>query len=302
MKFELLPGKAIKIGTRHRGDSGDLEALAASIADVGLLQPIAVDRYYNLICGWRRLRAWYDILHRKEPIPAVVLDLESLLAGEFSENEFRKAFTKTERTAIGKALEAEAGGRRGKRTDKAPDSIATKLGENFPQVQGERNPRTRDLAAKVAGFKNPRTYEQAKRVVERGTPELQAAMDTGEVSVSGAAALAVQPAAEQNRVLAMPKDERRAALGRIRKTKADQELNDKRAHDVVLFRGLSDAVHLIAWFAVDPKETWAGISRVWATEFADDLGRAIDCLVRIRKAHPNEPLKPSLVQANRGVS
>ena len=38
---------------------------------------------------------------------AVILDLESLLAGEYAENEFRKEFAASERIAIGAALEAE---------------------------------------------------------------------------------------------------------------------------------------------------------------------------------------------------
>jgi len=40
---------------------------------------------------------------------------------------------------------------------------------------------TRDHAAQKAGFGNARTFEQAKKVIDKGTPELGAAMDQGEV-------------------------------------------------------------------------------------------------------------------------
>jgi ParB family chromosome partitioning protein len=284
MKFTLLPKKAIKIGTRHRSDEGDLDQLAASIADVGLLQPIATDEYYNLICGYRRARAWFEVLRREDPIPAVILNLKSILAGEFAENEFRKNFTKSERIAIGKALEEEAGKRQGKRTDKAADSTAIKLEENFPQVPGERRPQTRDIAAKVAGFQNPRTYEQAKKVVQSGTPELTTAMDKGEVSVSAAAKLASKPPAEQRRILAMPKDERRTALARASEIKAEHE----DTADMHLFMSFSRAIALIAAFTVDGPATWIGVNRHYIPDFPEKLEKAISCLLRIREANPND--------------
>ncbi len=36
----LVPISAIRVGERHRKDMGDIDALAASIENVGLLQPI----------------------------------------------------------------------------------------------------------------------------------------------------------------------------------------------------------------------------------------------------------------------
>jgi hypothetical protein len=82
-----------------------IEALAQNIREIGLLQPIGVDKYFTLICGARRLEAC-EILGWKE-IPCVVLDLKSIIAGEYAENEFRKQFTKSERAAIAKAVEDE---------------------------------------------------------------------------------------------------------------------------------------------------------------------------------------------------
>jgi ParB family chromosome partitioning protein len=47
----------IKIGQRHRKDLGDIAGLAASIAAIGLLNPITVDQDGRLLAGARRLAA-----------------------------------------------------------------------------------------------------------------------------------------------------------------------------------------------------------------------------------------------------
>ena len=50
----------IVIGERHRKDLGDLDALAASIGKLGLLQAIGVTKSNELVFGERRLRACAD--------------------------------------------------------------------------------------------------------------------------------------------------------------------------------------------------------------------------------------------------
>jgi ParB family transcriptional regulator, chromosome partitioning protein len=47
----------IIIGDRHRRDMGDIEGLAASISDVGLLHPIVIRQDGLLLAGRRRLEA-----------------------------------------------------------------------------------------------------------------------------------------------------------------------------------------------------------------------------------------------------
>ena len=47
--------ESIQVGHRHRADLGDIEALAASIQEHGLLQPITVTPEGVLVCGRRRL-------------------------------------------------------------------------------------------------------------------------------------------------------------------------------------------------------------------------------------------------------
>jgi ParB family chromosome partitioning protein len=53
-----LPLADIHVSTKRvRRDMGDIDSLAASMAIVGLLQPIVVTPEGLLICGERRLRA-----------------------------------------------------------------------------------------------------------------------------------------------------------------------------------------------------------------------------------------------------
>ncbi|PUB20863.1 ParB family chromosome partitioning protein [Promicromonospora sp. AC04] len=48
---------SIVVGDRHRQDLGDIDALATSIEQLGLLQPITVTPDMLLVCGYRRLIA-----------------------------------------------------------------------------------------------------------------------------------------------------------------------------------------------------------------------------------------------------
>ena len=52
-----MPISAIILGNRHRRDMGDIEGLAANIADLGLLHPIVVRPDGQWIAGERRLHA-----------------------------------------------------------------------------------------------------------------------------------------------------------------------------------------------------------------------------------------------------
>jgi len=54
---ELLDVTEIKVGDRGRKDVGDVMGLAASIEEIGLLNPIVIDDEKNLIAGYRRLMA-----------------------------------------------------------------------------------------------------------------------------------------------------------------------------------------------------------------------------------------------------
>lgn len=274
MKLEEIPVEKIKIGERYRTDPGDLEGLAANIHEMGLLVPIGVDSYYELIYGGRRLDACAGILGWKN-IPAVVLSLDDLLAGQYAENEFRKDFDASERIAIGEAIERkELRKQQGK-----------KLPDNTPEVSGVE---TRDLIAKRTGFRSSFSMRQARRVVKRGASELIVAMDQGKVSISAADAISSQPEEEQKKILQMPKNQQHEVVRRIRKTRANREADQQRARDLQLFRGLYDAVKFIAMFYEEPAETWAGLWRVSGYDFAEHLDKASEYLHRLQRTHPNE--------------
>jgi ParB family chromosome partitioning protein len=149
--------------------------------------------------------------------------VRSITAGEYAENEIRKDFTPSERVAIGKALEAEVGDRRGQRTHRqvlehvpepGPTSSSCPLVENVPQVKP--GVKTRDIVAKAAGFGNARTYEQAKKVVHQGAPDLVEAMDSGEVSISAAAVIAAEPRERQEQIVQLPGELRRQTVRELR--------------------------------------------------------------------------------------
>ena len=222
--------------------------------------------------------ACVDLLKWTE-IPAVVVDLKSILIGEYSENQFRKDFTPSERAAIGEAIEAELGKRK----------PGPKRGANAPQLPKGR---TVDIAAKMAGFGSRETYQRAKKVVDRGAPELVEAMDKGDISIDAAAAIASQPKEDQKRIVEMPREESAAVARQIRETKAEREKDEARARDLKLFIGLYNAVNFIADFTEPPRDTWEGLSRVSVTGFSEPVERALNFLDRLRREHPNATRKP----------
>lgn len=201
----------IKVGSRSRKDMGDLTPLADSIGQEGLLQPIGVTASLELVFGQRRLLAFREVLKRKT-ILARIVDVTSILAGEYAENEVRKDFSPSERVSIAKTIEAQIGNRQGQRTD-------GELRGKIPEVAPGR--RTREVAAEKAGFGNDKTYCQAAKVVEEGTPKLIRAMEEGRVSISAASILADANPEEQDAVLELDEKAVLQAAKEIRQRQAE---------------------------------------------------------------------------------
>lgn len=153
---------------RHRKDMGDIDALARSINDIGLLHPVVVTPNNVLIAGERRLRAAQQL--GWEEVPVHVVDLAEVALGELAENAVRKDFLPSEAVAIAEAVR---------------DLVATPVGrpsketvENFHNIPEGK---TRDKAAAFVGLSG-RTLEKAVAVVESGKPELVNLMDeTGSI-------------------------------------------------------------------------------------------------------------------------
>lgn len=97
--MQSIPIEAIVIGERRRQDNGDVQGLADSIAQYGLLHPPVVDAEMRLVAGGRRLAAckalgWKFIEVRSL---GTLTDAE-LREIELEENLRRKDLTPTERS------------------------------------------------------------------------------------------------------------------------------------------------------------------------------------------------------------
>jgi ParB family chromosome partitioning protein len=157
------------VGERFRKELGDIEALAQSIKELGLLQPIAVDENGKLVAGHRRLEAC-RILGWTE-IPCHVVNLEEIVKGEYSENTQRKDFTPSEIVAIKRALEPELreqAKERMMRGTPAADSAEGVTTERIGALVGV----SRDTLAKAetiveAAEKEPEKYEAVREAVDR---------------------------------------------------------------------------------------------------------------------------------------
>ncbi len=212
-----MPINEIEVGERHRQDMGDLKALAGSIEEQGLLQPIGITEDRQLVFGARRLRACKDILGWTE-ISVRVVNVKSIVEGELHENVVRKDFTPSERVAIAETIRAQLGDRQGQRTDRQT------LPQNIADVS--RGTETREIAAKQAGFGNRTTYEQAKAVIETAEPEVVAAMDRGDLSISAAAQVAKQPSKKQRHIAGVSEKDKREARQMVRDMKNPEPMSD----------------------------------------------------------------------------
>ena len=216
-----MPVDRIRIANRFRKDMGALDELQASIEALGLLHPILVTKDDRLIDGERRVRA-YQALGR-DVIPTRMVDVPSLLRAEHDANELAKAFTVSERVAIGQALEAEikAHGERRGRPKEGENPLLLPPEKNRLDLDGfPKGKRTDEIAAEQAGFGNKDTYRQAKAVVEYGIPPLVEALDSGRVSVYAAAEVAALPEPEQEEIVARGEKEILETAKRLRAEKA----------------------------------------------------------------------------------
>lgn len=193
----------IVVGKRHRKDLGDIDGLAKSIREIGLLQPIVVNSKHHLIAGERRLAAvkklgWSDVA---ATIVANLDDAHAALVAERDENTERENFTASEAAKLGQQLEelerpkakerqAQAGPREGRGKKTAYVTVTQ------PVEAGA----TRDIVGEAVGMSGV-TYQRAKTVVNRGVPELVEAMDKGEVPIYKAAEIAVEEPETQKELL-----------------------------------------------------------------------------------------------------
>jgi len=103
MKIEI-DQIAVDRELRIRKDSGNLESLQNSIAEVGLINPILIDEKNTLVAGYRRLIACRNLGWKEVEVKIIELkgDQLKMLDVEVAENFFRKDFTPEEIFAIDK--------------------------------------------------------------------------------------------------------------------------------------------------------------------------------------------------------
>ena len=99
---------SITVGSRHRVDLGDIDTLAASIEQNGLLQPITVTPEGILVCGARRLAALRSLGVRKINVwvRAGVTDRLAQVLAEQDDDALHKALTPTEAASLYRELKA----------------------------------------------------------------------------------------------------------------------------------------------------------------------------------------------------
>jgi N6-adenosine-specific RNA methylase IME4/ribosomal protein S14 len=148
---------------------GDIAGLAASMRELGLLQPIVIRPDSKLIAGERRLRAAQ--LLGWEHIPVHIVDLDAMVRGEFAENSIRKDFALSGAVAVKRALEPiERAAAKQRQSQAGPTNgrgAKTTGGANLAQaVKGK----TRDKLAAFTGIKHT-TLARAEAVVDAAEAE-----------------------------------------------------------------------------------------------------------------------------------
>jgi hypothetical protein len=216
-----LPIDEVRIGARHRKDIGDLENLAVSIEEKGVLQPIGITPDRELVFGLRRLMACRDRLGWRT-IPARIIPVTSIAQGEFAENMVRKDFAPSERVAIVDTLRGYKHGGDRKSNQLRNCDIDRHSVSHAASLVGD----TKD------------NYYRAKKVVERGVPELIAAMDSGRLSVYAASLIADAAPEDQRRVLEKGgKEEVWTAKGirkQLRRVQKERDREDARQQEIAV--------------------------------------------------------------------
>lgn len=212
---------SIQVGTRHRTDLGDIEALAESIRQHGLLQPITVTTDGVLVCGRRRLAAIRLLRWRTVSVwvRRGVSDRLGHLLAEQDENVHRKPLTQLEAAALYRELKqlmAEDAERRDAATRfSSENQPGSDGGAKFaPPSLGPVGKTREQAAAMIPGGASHTTLEkinQVQRVADDpGTPEslrVLAATELAGIEAGGP----VDPAYQRVRAAAAEAEQARQA-------------------------------------------------------------------------------------------
>lgn len=157
---------SIQVGHRHRSDLGDIDALAASISDQGLLQPLTVTPEGVLVCGRRRLAAIQQLGWRTVSVwvRSGVSDRLGHLLAEQDENVHHKQLTQVEAAALYRELKALMAEDASRRQAASQFSTARQPGSDgggkFPPPSDGPVGKAREHAAEMIGAASYKTLEK----------------------------------------------------------------------------------------------------------------------------------------------
>lgn len=157
-----LPINDIKVGKRYRQDLGDIDSLARSISEIGLLHPVVVTPENKLIAGQRRLKAMKQL--KWSEVPVTYVDINKIVRGEYDENEIRKDFTITEAVAIKRVVEPEEKRKAKERKAQAGGDVRGRKKAGTANLSGEKGD-SREKVAKFTGKKHA-TLGKAEKVIQ----------------------------------------------------------------------------------------------------------------------------------------
>lgn len=242
----------------YRGEDVDLRDLLASIPAVGLLHPLLVqperDGKYELLAGHRRLRALrklgcidvhVEILdYAGMQADLVTLD-ENLARQSLPPSQEGKLLARQKEIYESLHPEARHGGARS--------------GTSGPEGQ-LKQPSFAERAARATG-QSARTIRKKVKVAESATPQVQAALDDGKLSLNDAESLSALPVREQV-----------AHLDAMKPVTASTEPSAKALAVPPRF---SPSVNRMTWGAEELLHTIRGLRRPLPAESAEALTTAL---------------------------
>lgn len=289
---------AIKIEGRHRKDFRDLDSLAASIEELGVLQPVLVTADFRLIAGERRIRAANSL--GMETIPARVVshlsEAADLLKAERDENVCRQEMTVSEKVSLAKQIEElekpAAAERQAEGQDAGRESRWDGSGSAEPEPKKER--RAADLAGEAVGMSRI-TYQRAKYVMDTAEdqteePEVREVaqeavkqMDEGTMAVRSAQRQVNEAAGRSELAItkkqSKPKGETDSRLTRPQPPK----LGGNRKKHAAVIDSMVISLSAMATLADEITELDDSVTSEEAARLADDLSRSIRSLNRMKQ-------------------
>ena len=206
MMIKNIKIKDIKISkNRFRPISEySVKNLSENIEAVGLLEPIIVSQNNMLLAGNHRLEA-FKLLKREE-ISCHIYTLDLGDNGEFveySENEFRKELTLSERNNVYLEMRKLRDSRK-KNGGNDTRKIETSSKEDVSISNKERDKKSKEITksdAIEAGFSSGAERTRVSRTVVNGIPEVIEAMDKKEITPTRASKIAGLPKDKQLKAL-----------------------------------------------------------------------------------------------------